>query len=176
MRTVATETVHMPDVRPDSPETTRSECNKTQRVSVARRVEAREGTLRTFMRFCGVYDTIMERMQDIRNAHVDTGCCCGEHPIRQVAWGFWEVCHRRSTQGYAPFTLILLTNCKRRHSGRLSWGRGLCLFFDPPNLPLRARLGGQRPRLRESSQKLARPQLTRNATTSVTATTRPVNG
>jgi hypothetical protein len=72
MRTVATETVHMPDVRPDSPDTTRFK--GMRHVNMVRRVEARIAAPRTFMRFCGVYDAIMERMQDIRNTHVDTGC------------------------------------------------------------------------------------------------------
>jgi hypothetical protein len=50
------------------------------------------------MRFCGVYDAIMERMQDICNTHVDAGCRRCEHPIRQVAWGLWKDCKSRSGQ------------------------------------------------------------------------------
>lgn len=57
------------------------------------------------MRFCGVYDTIMEGMQDIRNTHVDTGCRRREHPIRQVAWGLWKVCKSCSAQRYASRSL-----------------------------------------------------------------------
>jgi hypothetical protein len=67
------------------------------------------------MRLSGVYDTIMERMQDIRNAHVDTGCGRCEHPIRQVAWGLWKVYEGRSSERYAPFTRFLLTSRKCRH-------------------------------------------------------------